>query len=229
MTAMMVVAELTYSTENLPCKSPRENSARFRTSSPKPHALITVSMATASPSVVVVPYDPHWPVQFERLRSLLWTVLSDIALSVEHVGSTSVPGLAAKPLIDIDVVIPSPGALPLVVERLAALGYEHRGDLGIEGRDAFRTPADSPHRHNLYVCPQGSLGLRNHIMVRQYLRSHADKAKEYGELKLQLAKRFPHDINSYVDGKTDLILSVLRSSELSGDELARIELANRKP
>jgi GrpB-like predicted nucleotidyltransferase (UPF0157 family) len=183
-------------------------------------------MTQPAQKVEVVPYDPAWPALFEEIRAQLWDVLHDVALTVEHVGSTAVPGLAAKPIIDISVVVPSADEVPLAIQRLAALGYTHLGNLGIEGREAFRRPPDSP-RHNLYVCPQGSLGLRNHLAVRDYLRSHPEKIRAYGELKQELARRFPDDIESYVDGKTGLILEILQS-ELTDDERARIEQGNRK-
>jgi len=179
-------------------------------------------------AIVVVDYDPAWPELFEQLRSRLWPRLSDVALSIEHVGSTSVPGLAAKPIIDMSVVVPSAHEVSPSIERLSALGYQHLGNLGIEGREAFKRPAGCP-AHNLYVCPQGSLGLQNHLAVRDYLRSHPGTAHAYGELKKQLAAAFPHDIDSYIDGKTDMLLKILREQSLAPHQLSAIEGANRKP
>jgi GrpB-like predicted nucleotidyltransferase (UPF0157 family) len=178
-------------------------------------------------TVVVVDYDPTWPDIFEQLRARVWPVVSDIALTIEHVGSTAVPGLAAKPIIDMTVVVPSAREVPLAIARLATLGYEHRGDLGIEGREAFTRPEDLP-AHNLYLSAPGSLGLQNQLAVRDYLRTHPTTAQAYGELKKRLAQQFPHDIISYIDGKTDLLLSILREQGLSGERLAAIEAANRK-
>ncbi len=178
-------------------------------------------------TVVVVDYDPTWPDIFEQLRARVWPVVSDIALTIEHVGSTAVPGLAAKPIIDMTVVVPSAREVPLAIARLATLGYEHRGDLGIEGREAFTRPEDLP-AHNLYLSAPGSLGLQNQLAVPDYLRTHPATAQAYGELKKRLAQQFPHDIISYIDGKTDLLLSILREQGLSGERLAAIEAANRK-
>lgn len=178
-------------------------------------------------SIVVVDYDPAWPEIFEQLRRQVWSVLHDVALTVEHVGSTSVPGLAAKPIIDMSVIVASEGEVPLAITRLATLGYEHLGDLGIEGREAFRRPDGLP-AHHLYVCPQGSLGLQNQLAVRDYLRSHPQMAQEYGQLKKRLARKFPDDIESYVAGKTDLILEMLREQGLASEQLAAIAQANRK-
>ncbi len=178
-------------------------------------------------TVVVVDYDPLWPQVFQQFHARIWPVVRDVALSIEHVGSTAVPGLAAKPIIDMTVVVPSPHEVPLVIERLATLGYEHRGDLGIEGREAFTRPAGLP-AHNLYVSPPGTLGLQNQLAVRDYLRTHPPTARAYGELKKRLAREFPDDIVSYIDGKTDLLLEVLRQQGLPADRLAAIERANRK-
>lgn len=89
---------------------------------------------------------------FEQIRALLWPAVQDVATAIEHVGSTSVPGLAAKPIIDIDIVIPPQQTIQSMITRLEPLGYTHLGLLGIVGRDAFRQENDLP-KHNLYVCP----------------------------------------------------------------------------
>jgi GrpB-like predicted nucleotidyltransferase (UPF0157 family) len=172
-------------------------------------------------TIVVVDYDPVWPAIFEQLRSRVWPVVGDIAVMIEHVGSTSVPGLAAKPIIDMTIVVPSVHEVPLAIERLATLGYRHRGDLGIEGREAFTRPEGLP-THNLYLSAPGSLGLQNQLAVRDYLRAHPAMAQAYGELKKHLAQAFPSDIDSYVAGKTDLLLGILREQGLSEERLAAI-------
>jgi GrpB-like predicted nucleotidyltransferase (UPF0157 family) len=178
-------------------------------------------------TVVVEDYDEEWPRRFDDLRLRAWKVVADAALRIEHVGSTSVPGLAAKPIIDITVVVAGRGDVPLTIERLATLGYRHRGNLGIEDREAFDHPADLP-RHNMYVCPEGTIGLVNQLAVREYLRARPDVARQYGELKKRLAGQFPNDIDSYVFGKTDFILDVLRRSGLTTEQLASIERVNRR-
>ncbi len=178
-------------------------------------------------AVKVVDYDPGWPEAFEELRSRIWPTVKDIAQSIEHVGSTSVPGLAAKPIIDIDIVVSSEVHIPIVIKRLATLGYDHRGNLGIEGREAFKAPTSSI-AHNLYACVSGSLGLKNHLAVRNYLRQNPSVAKAYGELKKQLAQQFPYDIDSYIAGKTDFLLEILQSANFSPAQLASIERINRE-
>ncbi len=158
--------------------------------------------------VVVLDYDPEWPQVFEALRSPVWSAVSDIAISVEHVGSTSVPGLAAKPVIDMDVVVPEVNVAVGIV-RLSALGYRHQGDLGILGREAFESPPDSP-RHHLYLCPARSPALANHLAIRDYMRANTFAVRAYGDLKKRLAREHPNDIDAYVEAKTDFIVEVLR-------------------
>jgi GrpB-like predicted nucleotidyltransferase (UPF0157 family) len=176
-------------------------------------------------TIVVVDYDPGWPETFELVRSHVWPAVSDIASSIEHVGSTAVPGLAAKPVIDVTVVVPSQDDVPLAIERLARIGYVHRGDLGIEGREAFDGPDGAPD-HNLYLCPRDGLGLANHLAVRDHLRAHPEDVQAYGALKRRLAERFPHDIDGYVRGKTEFLIAILRGAGLPAERLAAIERAN---
>ena len=176
--------------------------------------------------VVVVDYDPAWPAVFDRLRDQVWPVVQDVAISIEHIGSTSVPGLASKSIIDLSIVTPSDAEVPLTIERLATLGYIHRGNLGIEGREAFKQPDGLP-RHHLNLCPQSSLGLKNPLALRDYLRTHPDIAQAYGDLKKQLADQFPHDIDSYIEGKTDFLLGILRQQGFSQEQCAVINQVNR--
>ena len=179
-------------------------------------------------TIVVVDYDPAWPTVFEQLRAHVWPVVQEVAVTIEHVGSTSVPGLAAKPIIDIDVIVASEHEVPLAIERIASLGYVPLGNSGVEGREAFDEPDEWPD-HNLYVCPKDNLGLRNHLAVRDYLRTHPETVQVYGDLKKQLARTFPQDMTSYIDGKTDLIQEILRQQGLSPESLVAIERINRKP
>jgi GrpB-like predicted nucleotidyltransferase (UPF0157 family) len=162
-------------------------------------------------TIVVVDYDPSWPLTFASLRAPVWDAVRDVALAVEHVGSTAVPGLAAKPIIDIDVIVSARAEIRAAVDRLAAVGYVHQGNLGIEGREAFESPAGLP-AHHLYVCVQGSAALINRLTLRDYLRGHPDRAAAYGQLKKQLAAQFPTDIDKYGAGKTDFVLATLRAA-----------------
>jgi GrpB-like predicted nucleotidyltransferase (UPF0157 family) len=163
----------------------------------------------------VADYDPAWPLLFagiaERVRAAF---ANGPPTRIEHVGSTSVPGLPAKPIIDIDVVIPSRADLPEAVARLAALGYEYQGDGGITSRESFRSPPDPP-RHNLYVCAEDSPELRRHLAFRDYLRAHPDEARRCGDLKRELAARHVTDIDAYVNGKAEFVHGILRRAGLA--------------
>jgi GrpB-like predicted nucleotidyltransferase (UPF0157 family) len=177
-------------------------------------------------TVIVVAYDPSWPALFERIRASVWPAVHDLAAAIEHVGSTSVPGLAAKPIIDLVIVVPME-RVPSVIGRLDSLGYQHRGDLGIAGREAFRPPVGSP-EHHLYVCPPDSPGLANLIAFRDQLRRRPELAHAYGALKTDLAAQFGHDRAAYVAAKTAFIVDVLRQAGLAEDSLQQIERANRR-
>ena len=159
--------------------------------------------------IKIVPYNPDWADTFSRLRDFVAPVLGDTALTIEHVGSTAVPGLAAKPIIDMDVVVASVEKVPVAMERLESLGYRHEGDLGINGREAFRAPEDLP-EHHLYVCSADTPELRKHRMFRDYLRSHPDEAKTYAELKMAMADQFAHDREAYTESKSAFINSRLK-------------------
>lgn len=178
--------------------------------------------------IVVVDYDHTWPAVFETLRLRLLTGLDEAATDIAHVGSTAVPGLAAKPVIDLDVIVRTSSEVPHTISQLVALGYEHRGQLGIEGREAFRAPGSLP-PHHMYLCVEGGLALTNHLAVRDCLRARPDLVAEYGALKKSLAAALPHDGDSYTAGKTLFLLRVLRQAGLSGEQIARIEQANRLP
>lgn len=177
--------------------------------------------------VEVTAYDPEWPRTFQRIREHVWPAIQHAAMDLEHVGSTSVPGLRAKPVIDACIVVASRRDIPHVVTALARLGYVHRGNLGVPDREAFKPPASLP-KHRLYASHRGSLSLRNHLGLRDYLRAHPDDATAYGDLKESLAKRFPDDIDSYIAGKTEFILGILRTIGYADEELAEIRRINQR-
>ena len=160
--------------------------------------------------VVVVDYDPGWPATFARLRERVVEALGPLAQAVEHVGSTAVPGLAAKPIVDIDVVIADRSDLPEVARRLQPLGYRHEGDLGVPGREAFTTPAGWP-AHHLYVCAAGSEPLVRHLAFRDALRADGRTAGAYADLKRSLAVRLGHDRVAYTEAKSAFIEQVLEA------------------
>ena len=156
--------------------------------------------------VVVVPYDECWARDFSEIAREIRAALGKLAVDIQHVGSTSVPGLSAKPIIDIDVVIEDYSAFDAVVLELNQIGYRHEGDLGIPGREAFGYEGkDHLRKHHLYVCPQDSPELKRHIAFRDYLRAHPDAAREYGRVKEEGATRHPYDIEGYIEHKSAFI------------------------
>lgn len=175
--------------------------------------------------VLVVPYDPAWPRIFEQIRASIWGAVQDIALGIEHVGSTAICGLAAKPIIDIDVVVSARTDMPAVIDRLDAIGYRHEGALGIEEREAFSSPPGLP-MHHLYACVQNSLALENHLTVCDYLRRHPSSAAAYGELKQELAERYASDPKGYGTAKTDFLLTLLGAAGWPRALLQTIRRAN---
>jgi GrpB-like predicted nucleotidyltransferase (UPF0157 family)/ribosomal protein S18 acetylase RimI-like enzyme len=158
--------------------------------------------------LVIRDYDPAWPDQFSDLASRVTAALGALQLRVEHIGSTAVPGLAAKPVIDMDVVLASPSDLPEAIRRLRVLGYVHEGDLGIVGREAFRWPPDEA-RHHLYVLIAGAEALRRHLAFRDALLSNRIIRDAYSELKKDLALRYSHDRKSYTEAKSAFIARIV--------------------
>ena len=166
--------------------------------------------------VIVLPYDRGWKEAFEEIRRDIESACGDLILGVEHVGSTSVEGLSAKPCIDLDVVIRDYGVFPEVVARLAAIGYIHEGDLGIPEREAFRYD-HKPHRmkHHLYVCPRDSRELHRHVTFRDFLRNTPEAAAEYGRVKEEGARLYPEDIDGYIRYKGPCIEKLYRQCGLA--------------
>lgn len=156
-------------------------------------------------------YDPRWPQQFEELRARIVDCLGPLAGTIEHVGSTAVPGLAAKPIIDIDVLLRS-ADFSEAITLLAVLGYQHRGDLGVPGREAFRSPAhDIP--HHLYVHGPESREFTRHMTFRNHMRANPEDALAYERLKRQLAQEYRDNREAYNQAKTEFVETILRRAD----------------
>jgi len=160
--------------------------------------------------IVVVPYDEKWKQAYERIKGELLCAVDDCIVTIEHVGSTAVEGLAAKPIIDIDIVIKDYNFFEEVKEKLSQIGYTHEGDLGIKDRQAFKY-VEKAHlmKHHLYVCPEYSEELKKHIAFRDYLRAHTEDRDWYGEVKALAAKRYPEDIEGYMTAKSPCVVEIL--------------------
>jgi GrpB-like predicted nucleotidyltransferase (UPF0157 family) len=188
-------------------------------------------------SIIIKEYDPKWKYEFESLKEVLSEGLKHLHVDIQHVGSTSVVGLAAKPVIDIDIIIECRELLTPILKVLRSLGYDHVGDLGIVDREAFHrqseaTPIDRSnkvwHKHNLYVCSINSISLRNHLVFRDYLRSHPEEIIIYGDLKRQIVSNNASDLNLYCEAKTPYITNILNSAGIEADVLNEITLANQQ-
>ena len=163
-----------------------------------------------SGAVRVVAYDPRWATRFAeesaRIRAAL--VRHGLELALHHSGSTAVPGLPAKPIIDILGGRPAGASREAYAGAIEDAGYEYRGEQGIAGRDFFRR--GTPRSYHLHITEIGSGFWRDHLDFRDYLRTHRDRAVEYGNLKLALAARFPRDRAAYIAGKQEFVEETLR-------------------
>jgi len=165
------------------------------------------------------PYNPEWPLHFEQIRGSLAETVGPLALKIEHVGSTAIPGLSAKPILDINIVVDSDETMTALIEALDAFGYEHQGNLGIDGREAFRTKKDDaskdlpcrtwPH-HYLYASSKDSRELKRVLAFRDHLRSNQVAVVEYLALKRALAAKYAWDRTRYSNEKGPFIVQVLR-------------------
>ncbi len=171
----------------------------------------------------VVDYDPRWPARFEALRTEYASALDAAGvpiIGIEHVGSTSVPGLAAKPVIDIDIVV-AVANMPAASDVLLDLGFRSLGELGIPQRWAFKEPARLSGT-NTYVVAAESLALRNHLAVRQVLRGNAALRAEYGAVKKRVAAHAAN-IDDYGHGKNGMVQQILTAAGLTERERASID------
>lgn len=182
--------------------------------------------------IVVEKYNPNWEEEFNKAYKFYKNLINGLDVKIEHVGSTSVKGLWAKPILDIDIIVKDDNDSKRVITLLKGVGYKHLGDLGIQGREAFSYEENNPDitwmRHHLYVCLENCENLRNHLLLRKHLRNNPESVKLYSELKKDLAVKFNNDIDAYVDGKTDLISSFLKEEGMKSNELDRIEAVNKK-
>ena len=162
--------------------------------------------------VQVVPYDPSWPSRYRREAALLREALGDCLVEIHHIGSTSVPGLWAKPIIDILPVVTAVEEADRRRAALEALGYEYLGEFGIPGRRYLRKGGD--HRtHQVHLFGRESRDeIRRHLAVPAYLRCHPDAARDYAQLKRRLARRFPRDMDGYCDGKDAFVKALERAA-----------------
>ncbi len=165
-------------------------------------------------NVVVEKWNPKWKDEFERIADSLGEDVIYNSVKIEHVGSTSVEGLSAKPIIDLDIVIEN-DKFEIIKRLLNDKGYKHEGDLGIEGREAFSySGKEELMTHHLYVCHQDSKEFFRHIIFRNFLKNNPDLAAEYSNVKEQAAVLYPDDIDKYMEFKSKIIEKIYKKCRL---------------
>lgn len=171
--------------------------------------------------MILVPPDPAWPNRFARLCDEIAGACHGVVIAVEHIGSTSIPGLGAKPIIDVMPGLRAFDHGERTVAPLEALGYEYRGEFGIPGRHYFRKddPETGERITNVHMYEVGHDEWLAHLALRDYLRLHDDWRERYWKLKQELARQYPEDVEAYAEAKTAFVKEVvaLRLAELGSD------------
>jgi GrpB-like predicted nucleotidyltransferase (UPF0157 family) len=158
-------------------------------------------VATIDPAVRIVEYDPNWPARAEAELGRIREALGEVAVRAEHVGSTAVPGLAAKPIVDLLLAVGTLEPREPYVEPLERLGYVFDADAGSADRRFFGRPPERPRTHHVHVVEAGGELEQRHLAVRDFLRAHSDEAERYAALKREVAARHPGDRLAYIAGK----------------------------
>ncbi len=164
----------------------------------------------------IVPYDPGWPGRFETESARIEEALGHQVVRVEHVGSTAVPGLAAKPVVDIQVSVRAMAPRAAYVQPLEHLGYRWALDPWTDEHEFFSLEEDGQRSFHIHVCGQGSEWERRHLAFRDWLRNHPDDAAAYERLKRDLAERHPRDPYTYTDEKSEFIRAIEARTTVTG-------------
>lgn len=157
-------------------------------------------------------YNEKWKEGFEEQKKVLKEIFKDDALEIEHVGSTSIPGLKAKPIIDMAIAVKDLDVALKYVDELEKHGYNFRGNAGVEGRYFFAKGPEDNRTHYLHVEPIDSPNWETHVLYKRYLLENPEVVKEYEKLKKELAKKYPNDRKSYTAGKNEFIQKVLEKA-----------------
>ncbi|MEI6808296.1 MAG: GrpB family protein [bacterium] len=162
-------------------------------------------------TVRLVSYSPAWHILFEREKKTLLITLHGIVLKIEHIGSTSIPGMEAKPIIDMAAAIPSLDTVQKCIQPLIAAGYEYKGEYGLSGRYFFTK--GTPHTHYLHVVALGSDHWTDWLMFRDFVTTHREIADEYAVLKRDLARVYQSDRDAYTSAKGEFISRIIRQAK----------------
>lgn len=159
--------------------------------------------------IVLVPHNPEWSSHFARESAEVAAALGDVLVAIHHIGSTAIPDVIAKPVIDILAVVTDLALVDLRAEALRALNYEAMGEFGIPGRRYFRkSRTEGVRTHQIHAFEVDSHEPQRHLAFRDYLRTHPAAARAYVELKLELRRQFPTDIQGYSEGKTEFVRDI---------------------
>lgn len=154
--------------------------------------------------VIVTAYDERWPAAFEDAAAEICRVLEAGCLDVQHIGSTAVPGLAAKPVIDVLVEVVDIMAVDRFEAEFRKLGYQAKGENGLPGRRYFERGGNE-RTHHVHCYEQGNPEIIRHLVFRDFLKANPQTAAAYGELKMELAKQYPLNIEQYIKGKQMMV------------------------
>ena len=158
-----------------------------------------------SQHITVIEYSPLWKNKYKEESLLIRNILADNCIAIYHIGSTSVEGLAAKPIIDIMAVVRSLEIVDTVAEKFSDIGYEYLGEFGIEGRRYLRKGGDE-RTHQIHIFQADDWNnIGRHLAFRDYMRTHQKEREEYAKIKIELAKKYPYDIYGYCDGKENFV------------------------
>lgn len=167
--------------------------------------------------MLIQEYQEDWPAQFQQISNILQATLMPNEVRIEHIGSTAVPGLAAKPIIDIDMIYEDSIHFVDIKSSLETIGYFHNGDQGIPDREVFKRRSSELHPvldqipHHLYICPITSQELKRHLLFRDYLRKNSKARDQYQQLKLQIARVALQDRKRYAQLKEQMARAMIES------------------
>jgi GrpB-like predicted nucleotidyltransferase (UPF0157 family) len=171
--------------------------------------------------VRLVEHDPRWPALFAAEQQRICDQCAALALRLEHIGGTSIPGMCAKPVLDIAAGRPCDTSLEDYVAALEQAGYEHRGERGVPGRQYFRR--GQPRSFHVHLVEEGGLLWRDFVAFRDYLRGHAEAARQFADLKRILAARFSHDREAYMNAKSSHVREILRLARECNQQVLRLD------
>ena len=157
--------------------------------------------------IVVEPYNKKWKAKFKNEKQKLEKIFNDIIIGIHHIGSTAIPGIKAKPVIDIMIVVKNINKVDSYNNAMKSLGYEPKGEFGIANRRFFQKGGND-RTHHVHIFQQGNKEIKRHLNFRDYMRAHPKQAQKYSRLKETLADKHSHNIRKYIEGKNDFIAEI---------------------